>query len=384
MNTLDRMDPAKLGDRLRIARSSAGLTQEDAARKLAVARTTLIAIEQGQRRIRSEELRKLSDLYRVKLNDLLRDTAVHVDLTAKFRHAAGEAFEGSAPEDAVRLLNRLAATLVELEERLGQRLDFYYPPEKPIFPGSLEEQAEDLALDLRHKLGLGIAPIGDIMSLAELELGIRLFIRPIDSAISGLFAFDLSTGPCMLINAKHPPERQAQTVAHEIGHFLTTRSSPEVNEESALDNSRQERFVTLFALSFLMPATAVRRRFQDSTAATGRFSPRHLILMAHTFNVAVEAMCRRLEGLSLLPQGTFDSLKERGFQIEAAKRAIGDTALTSRSKPPPRLMLLATIAYQKGLLSEGQLCEMLSVGRVELREYLDLFGDNNLDDALTL
>jgi hypothetical protein len=47
-------------------------------------------------------------------------------------------------------------------------------------------------------------------------------------------------------------------------------------------------------------------------------------------------------------------------------------------------MLLATIAYQKGLLSEGQLCEMLSVGRVELREYLDLFGDNNLDDALTL
>lgn len=384
MNTLERIEPGKLGERLRIARSSASLTQEDAARELGVARTTLIAIEQGQRRVRPEELRTLASLYRVSINDLLRETAVHVDLSAKFRRASGDAELGEAPEEAVRILNRLATTLVELETSLGQRLQFHYPPEKPILPGSVEEQAEDLALDLRHRLGLGLAPIADILALAESELGIRVFVRPLHSSISGLFAFDPGVGPCMMINGKHPPERQAQTAAHEIGHFLTTRASPDVVEQAGPVNSREERFVTHFALAFLMPATAVRRRFRDFTATTGKFSPRHLILMAHDFKVAVEAMCRRLEGLRLLPEGTFDSLKDRGFAIEAAKKAIGDIPPIERSKAPPRLMLLATDAYQKGLLTEGQLCEMLAMDRLELREHLDLFGDTNLDDAITV
>jgi Zn-dependent peptidase ImmA (M78 family) len=248
----------------------------------------------------------------------------------------------------------------------------------------VEEQAEDLALDLRHRLGLGLAPIGDILALAESELGIRVFVRPLHSSISGLFAFDPAVGPCIMINAKHPPERQAQTAAHEIGHFLTTRSSPDVVEQEGPVTSREERFVIHFALAFLMPATALRRRFRDFTAGTGKFSPRHLILMAHDFKVSSEAMCRRLEGLRLLPEGTFDSLKDRGFAIEAAKKAIGDLPPIERSQAPPRLMLLATDAYQKGLLSEGQLCEMLAIDRVGLREHLDLFGDTNLDDAITL
>ena len=34
MNAIERTDPVKLGDRLRIARSTAGLKQEDAARDL--------------------------------------------------------------------------------------------------------------------------------------------------------------------------------------------------------------------------------------------------------------------------------------------------------------------------------------------------------------
>jgi Zn-dependent peptidase ImmA (M78 family)/DNA-binding XRE family transcriptional regulator len=384
MNILERIEPVKLGERLRIARSTAGLTQEDAASELGVARTTLITIEQGQRRVRPEELRTLANIYEVSVNDLLRETAVHVDLAAKFRRAAGDTQLGKAPEEAVRTLNRLAATLVELETSLGQRLEFHYPPEKPILPGSLEEQAEDLALDLRHRLGLGLAPIADILALAESELGIRVFVRPLHSSISGLFAFDPAVGPCMMINAKHPPERQAQTAAHEIGHFLTTRSAPDVVEQITSGNSREEKFVTQFALAFLMPAAAVRRRFRDFTAASGKFSPRHLILMAYDFKVAVEAMCRRLEGLRLLPEGTFDSLRDRGFAIEAAKKAVGNIPPLERSKSPPRLMLLATDAHQKGLLSEGQLCEMLAMDRVEMREYLDLFGDTNLDDAFTV
>ena len=52
--------PEALGELLRDARENAKLTQAAAAQALNVARTTLVAIEQGQRRARLEELQKLA------------------------------------------------------------------------------------------------------------------------------------------------------------------------------------------------------------------------------------------------------------------------------------------------------------------------------------
>src|SRR5437868_11338652 len=75
----------ELGERLRSARESARVTQAGAADAIKVARTTVVAIEQGQRRIRIHELQKLASLYNVSVNALLRQEAVHVDLTPRFR-----------------------------------------------------------------------------------------------------------------------------------------------------------------------------------------------------------------------------------------------------------------------------------------------------------
>lgn len=76
-----------LGELLRDARENAKLTQAATAQALNVARTTLVAIEQGQRRARLEELQKLAALYRVSLNVLLRQGSAKVDLRPRFRRA---------------------------------------------------------------------------------------------------------------------------------------------------------------------------------------------------------------------------------------------------------------------------------------------------------
>jgi hypothetical protein len=188
----------------------------------------------------------------------------------------------------------------------------------------------------------------------------------------------------MLINSLHTPERQIQTIVHELGHFMVTRNAPDICMGDNRDSSREERFVTHFGLSFLMPAAAVRARFRDLATRGGSFTPRHLLLMGHAFGVSFEAICRRLEVLSLLPKGTFDSLKERGFGIESAKQALGLAAPVAALGAPPRLTLLAVDAYRQGLLSEGQLSEMLALDRVQLREQLDALGGDDLDDAIAL
>jgi DNA-binding XRE family transcriptional regulator len=52
MSRLEEIDREKLGERLRIARNAAGMTQEQAAMVLNVARTTMAAIERGKRQVR--------------------------------------------------------------------------------------------------------------------------------------------------------------------------------------------------------------------------------------------------------------------------------------------------------------------------------------------
>src|SRR4051794_32482902 len=76
MTPLEHIAPADLGERLRLAREAAGITQADAAGVIDVGRTTLIAIEQGQRRIRMSELQKLARTYGTSVNAVFRQEAI--------------------------------------------------------------------------------------------------------------------------------------------------------------------------------------------------------------------------------------------------------------------------------------------------------------------
>lgn len=378
MARLEDLTAIEIGERLRIARTSAKKTQDEIAAALSISRPTLISIEKGQRKVKLEELHTLAPIIGVSINKLLARDGVHIDLYARFRRANADQDEAAS---SIRLLNKLASASVELERILGINFTPSYPPEQPITPGSIERQAEEAAMNLRHRLGLGHAPIADIVSLLENELGIRVFIRPLPSKVSGLFAFDPLVGACILLNAHHPWERRALSAAHETGHFVSDRSSVDVLEVDEAATSQEERFANAFSYAFMMPPIGVRRKFKELVEADNRFTPRHLILMAHAFHVSPEAMCRHMERLELLPAGTYDSLKERGFNRQFVRGIVGDVAPGSDAPPnTPRIAQLASSAYRRGLVSEGQLARMLDLDRLEVRSLLDTFGGSDEDE----
>ena len=115
--TLHGIDAVEVGARLRGAREAAGLTQTDVAAELHVARTTLVAMEQGRRRVRTDELQRLARLYGTSVNALLRREAVPVDLVPRFRKLWTANDE--AMERAARLMTDLVRAEVELENLLG-------------------------------------------------------------------------------------------------------------------------------------------------------------------------------------------------------------------------------------------------------------------------
>jgi Zn-dependent peptidase ImmA (M78 family)/DNA-binding XRE family transcriptional regulator len=373
---LEDMSPADVGERLRIARESAKLKQADAAAALEIARTTLVAIEQGQRRVRIGELQQLAKLYRTSVNALLRTEAVKVDLAPQFRKLGLRLDD--AVENAAALLSDLAKAEVELENLLGVKRITNYPPERPILPGDVRAQAEQDALELRQWLGLGLSPISDIVTLLEMELGVRVYIRRIDGSISGLFAYDDTLGACILLNANHPRDRRTQTAAHEIAHLLSTRRQAEILDAGHAGNSREERYAAAFARALLTPARTVMQKFREVTAGSSKLTRRHVIVLAHIFGVSREAMVRRLEELKLTKDGTWDWFQQNGsITDEQAHQVLGDIAVPDASKTEAdqpttlRLGLLAGEAWRRGLLSEGQLCRMLHIDRVELRRMFD-------------
>ena len=368
----EEMSSAEVGARLRIARESSGMTQAGAAAKIRVARTTLIAIEKGQRQIQTGELQHLARLYGTSANALLRHEAVHIDLEPRFRRLSSSADE--AAEEAATLLTDIVRAEVELENLLGIVPARNYPPERPLPPGDVRTYAENDAAELRRWLGLGLSPIRDLASILEMELGARVYVRSFDSTVSGLFAYDEEIGAAILLNANHPPERRAQTGAHELGHFVSARRKPDVLHVDERETSRDERYANSFGRAFLTPARTVAHRFHDITAGSSRLTRRHVILMSHVFGVSREAMVRRLEELALTRAGTWDWFQANGgLTNEQARQVLGDftmvdTGRIEAERPASlRLGLLATEALRQDLLSEGQLARLLRVDRVELR-----------------
>lgn len=371
----EKLPDAEIGERLRLARESVKFTQASAAEAIKVARTTIVAIEQGQRRVRMDELQKLATIYGTSANAILRREAVHLDMVPRFRKLPQ--IDGDAIENSARLLNDLVRAEVELENALGVTRTRNYPPERPILPGDVRAQAEQDAQELRDWLGLGPGPILDIVSILD-QLSIRVYVRRLDGSVSGLFAFDDAVGACILLNASHPAERFRQSGIHELAHFISARRQPEALTEDEKFSSREERYAGTFASSFLAPARAVRQRFVEITAGQSHLTRRHIILLAHAFGVSREAIVRRLEDLSLAKNGTWGWFqKNGGITDEQARQVLGDlpdrtmNAAEAQGLVPPRLALLARETWKRGFYSEGQLARLLHLDRHEMREVLD-------------
>ncbi|MCL2716400.1 MAG: XRE family transcriptional regulator [Alphaproteobacteria bacterium] len=382
------LSPEEMGARLKVARETANVTQDAAAKAAGMARTTLVGLENGQRPARIEELLALGRHYGVSVNFLLRREAVHVDLLPRFRSLPETS--DAAIDQAARLLNDLVRAEVELENILGIHRTHNYPSEKAILPGDVRFQAEHDAQSLRNFLGLGESPIQNLFAIMEFQLGVRIYSRRLDPRISGLFAYDDAVGACILVNSSHRKDRLTQTGAHELGHFTATRRRPEIYQDEKLDNSKEERYANAFGRAFLTPSRAVMEKFREVTTGGSHLTRRHIILLSNFFGVSRQAMVKRLEELGLTKKGTWNWFRDKGnITEEQARQVLGPSAYDASIVNGPqscRLFLLAIDAWKRGLISEEQMSEMLKLGRIEVRELIDEAAEDEdeADDILKL
>jgi Zn-dependent peptidase ImmA (M78 family)/transcriptional regulator with XRE-family HTH domain len=365
--------PEVLGARLKAARTLSRMTQESAANALAMARTTIVAIEAGKRGVSIDELRAMARLYSASEVELLNDCGPAVEMGVQFRSSVALPSDVDDEAFVAAMLNRLATSVMQIEALIGlpaPKMDlpaFVLSGDEPV-----EQQAEDAALALRARLGLGLGPIQDLNALLDSELGLRVFERALPSKVSGAMAFSDVAGGFVLLNSKHPLFRRRVTATHEVGHVLLRKTGLAVHFVNDSFDNREERFCDMFGLCLLMPAAAIRKKAAELKRLVGKFTVRELLTMTLYFNVSMEALVRRMVALKLLPAGQFERLKAEGLTLKHQDLVRQELGLSP--EPPSftaRTLLLALAAHGRDLLTEQQIATMLELDLLTVRKAID-------------
>jgi Zn-dependent peptidase ImmA (M78 family)/DNA-binding XRE family transcriptional regulator len=375
-NILEKIDPKVLGNRLQESRRARGLNQQDIADQMNMARTTIVAIEKGERRVNAGELIKFAKIYGRDISKFLDRVTVAQDFVPQFRQNWREDFSETPELEKVSFdLQQFAEDYIKLEQINGITRIENPSPQYSWKGASPEQIAEEIAMAERNRLGIGDGPISNLRERLEMDIGLRIFYFPMPSLISGLFVYNDSLGGCIGINSNHPRDRRNWSLAHEFGHYLTNRYQTEITFlHGKRRQSANERFADAFAENFLMPASGLNRRFteiQRSTSSKG-ITMSEICHLANLYQVSVQALVIRLEKLRRFPTGTWDSLAAEGFKPRQAQQILGINANPPlEDELPRRYVGLAVSAYEKEEISEGQLAKLLRTDRVTARIIID-------------
>ena len=376
---LEEIDPRVLGARLQEVRRSAGLTQQAVADRMEMARTTVVAIEKGERRVTPPELIRFAKLYLRHVSDFVGRRAHAEGFVAQFRSNERQALEENREYEQVAIeLQQRSEDYAELERIAGVPGLRKYPPVYETTGSTIDQVASDIAAAERNRLGLGDGPIGNLRERLEAEVGLRIFYFAMPSKIAGAFAYNEDLGACVAINSNHPRDRRQWSLAHECGHFLMHRYQAEITillERRML--SAKERVADAFAENFLMPAAGLNRRFTDLHRASPKgVTLGDMVSLAHLYQVSVQALVLRLETLRRLAAGTWERLVTEGFEVQKAQRLLGIEANPPvKDLFPQRYVALAVAAFRNGDLSEGQFAKYLRTDRLSARLIVEELQD---------
>lgn len=402
------IDQAELGRRLKQARESCGLTQEDTAREMGVARATVAHIELGNRSVSGLELARLSYLYTRDIREFLAPNFTADSLTSVLLRS--DDGDGDGVKAALRDCIALGHQLRDLEALLGITRSTGGVASYPSVPLSSKwdaiQSGTQAAAEERRRLGLGLAPIGGLPALLEAQ-GIRTGLIAMPQGVSGLMISDPSVGLFVVVNRDHHPVRQRFSWCHQYAHLLLDRAQMgHVSRESERTDLLEVR-ANVFAANLLMPEDGVRQfagtmgkgnasRLHadvfdeggvvpiDSRTAGGsqEFQIYDVVKLSHHFGVSVLSALYRLRNLKLIGSTQFEQLKrmdEGGMSKQVAdllglaEVSHGDN-LTAFYR---RNLVLALEAYRREKISRRKLMEIaakLGVGSVEIEHVIETLG----------
>lgn len=365
------VDLVTVGARVRAARERAGLSQRDVESRAALSQSMLHRIETGKRTSATlADFDRLAQALSVGLDELLYGSAVQERVLAAAR-------AGGCAEDDLRAALEQGIELLKLDDRLNAvvtnlRQKTIHRSLAIPAAGSARDRGQAAAEQVRQALGLGLAPIADLVEAVEHLTGVDVGTMPLPSGVSGICATDPDRATSIvLVNSTDVAERQRFTLAHELGHLLFGDKT----HVDAVDGQRspQEVLCDEFARHLLIPQDGVRAWLGHTAGADGepRIDERIMALLARHFGASPEATRIQLDRMGLLPNQLKDAGLPSGrrwaYRYGWGSQFDSDQAAAGQPRVPRRILDRATEAYREGKLGIGALAKLQdrSVPQVE-------------------
>ncbi|WP_408605331.1 ImmA/IrrE family metallo-endopeptidase [Leptospira alstonii] len=350
-------------------RKKAGITQEELANRIGVARTTITAIEKGERAVKAEELLKFSEILGVRISDLQPDRRIISSSTLQFRNITKFNANDDSFQDKLLYFQKLCENYCYLLTKYNRITNSNIEYNRAGL--SVGDAAKGISVKERMRLGLGNSPLPLLRDYLEREAELVIFFLELPSEVSGAYFFEENFGGFILVNKNHPEERRRMTICHEYGHYLADRRWTSVDTDEIYKKVEAESFASLFAIEFLLPSDGIAEFFQRTRQANGKFTSLNIMELSNYYGASFQATAERLESLNFLPGGTYDRIRIGKVSPQKMKEELGFSDLPSHDATLSRKYTsLATRAYRDGNLSEGQISNYLNMDRLETRDFL--------------
>jgi Zn-dependent peptidase ImmA (M78 family) len=347
-----------IGQRLKLARSSAGLSLRSLEVKIGN-RVTAQAIGKYERNESvpgSAVLIALASALDVSVDYLVGDQEMVLE-AVEFRKKKPTSRREESQVEA-KVLHLLEQYLM-IEELLHLPSVEWHSPREAPYPVKRDvSEADRAARSLRDHWGLGNDPIPNLVELLE-EQGIKVLSVDLTS-IDGLTAHVRRAGkgtvPVIVVNRKEWGERQRFTLAHELGHMV-------MDVAAKLD---EEKAAHRFAGAFLMPADALWAEIGKHRKAIGWGE---LFALKQLFGASVQAITYRCKDLGIFSATLFRRLFNDFDRFGWRSPPYEEPLAREKGEEPKRFERLTFRALAEGAISEAKAAELLgiSVQKLNLR-----------------
>ena len=403
----------ELGRRIRSARESCGLTQEQLGEPAGLGRLAIGQIESGARSVSSLELDRIAYAVGRDIKSFFADAFVEQDALAALFRSDDELAEQAELMKALQDSLALGREMTTLERLLGidraQLLTASHELPAPKSRWDAIKQGQKVAAEERQRLGMGDAPAGDLADLLESQ-GVRTGFVDLPANISGLTLADANIGVFVVVNAAHGTVRRRFSLSHEYAHVLMDRDRSGAISRAENRADLMEVRANAFAAELLMPTEGLvhfvhalgkgaqsRAQMavfdeseavqveQRSTPGSQDIQLYDVVLLAHHFGVSRIAALYRLKNLKLIDDSEFQRLKsedDQGAGPTIAKFLAvrePDSDQFSRDEFRRRFMGLALEAFRRDEITKAKLTELAAMVELSQRDVQNVLASMQLE-----
>lgn len=254
-----------------------------------------------------------------------------------------------------------------------------------------EQEAHDAAEGFRKDQGLGVAPLGDLVTLIEQTRGVDVTVLHInDENEHGLTVVDPKRAATIVaVACTDHPMRWRSNLGHELGHLVfndhVAGQPGTVNHDAPVERRAQS-----FARHLLIPRGGIQHLLnihetQPQDRESGVVDVRLLSDLVQRFQVSPAMAALQLRGMTAIDQHAWEEWSSLSTRSLAARFGWADqyAAWQSESRQhraPQRLLARAVAGYLAGVVS---LATVASVRGVAPEVLAAEFADAGIEPTST-